>query len=756
MRTHTTGLAETAVAAIFVTVTLLLAPPLLAAPGNDTAMDSLRIPYRVPEVDSDIAVDGVLDEDLWQNALVLELDYEVRPGENIPPPVRTEVLLAYSREYLYVGFRAFDPDPSAIRARITDRDRMYDDDWVAVILDTFNDERRCIEFFSNPLGVQGDAIETPEGSGQDWDAIWDSAGRITDQGYVTEMAIPFSSLRFQRTEGDQVWGFDAVRSYPRIVRHHIGAFPRDRNNNCYLCQAIKLVGFARAKPGRNFELDPTLSALLTQERDRFPEGDFVDRESRLDPGLTVRWGLTPNMTLNATVNPDFSQVEADAVQLDINTQFAIFYPEKRPFFLECADFFQTRLQTVDTRTLADPRWGLKVTGKEGVNTLGLFMVQDDITNMLFPGSQYSSRTSLDMHSTGSVLRFSRDLGGSSRLGVLLTDREGKDYYNRMGGVDGDVRITTKDRIWFQMLGSRTLYPQQTASDFGQDLEAMKGAAADIFYLRDTRSLDWYVGYREVQDDFRADLGYMPQVDFRYMDAGWGHTWNNEPDQWYNMLNFGSGYELEEDHGGNLLQRAFTYWFNYAGPLDAHLDLDGRFGRRTYGGREFDDTHVHFDTALNPSGSIFLGPCTFVGDQIDYDNVRPGSRVRFKPWLEYKLGRNIALELAHTFERLNVNEWRLFTARVTELKTVCQFDKRTFLRVILQYSDYAYNPELYAPDSGVNPEEEFLFSQILFSYKINPQTVLFVGYSDNHEGYRDIKLTQADRAFFVKIGYAWVL
>jgi hypothetical protein len=740
----------------FLAVSSFLVLPALAETNQETAADSVRPPHRVPEVTSEVVVDGFLDEDVWQEALVLDLAYEVRPGENIPPPVRTEVLLAYSSNHLYIGFRAYDPDPSAIRARITDRDRMYDDDWVAVVLDMFNDERRCVEFFCNPLGIQGEGIETPDGGDQAWDAIWDSAGRITNEGYVTEMAVPFSSLRFQRTEGDQIWGFDAVRSYPRLVRHHIGTFPRDRSNNCYLCQAIKLVGFAGATPGRNFELDPTLSALTTQEREDFPHGDFVEQESKLDPGLTVRWGLTPNLTLNATLNPDFSQVEADAAQLDINTQWALYYDEKRPFFLECADFFRTRLQAVHTRTLADPRWGLKVTGKEGPNTLGLFVVQDEVTNLLFPGSQWSDDTSLDMNSTSSVLRYGRDLGGSSRLGVLVTDREGDDYYNRVAGLDGDIVLTAKDRLRVQVMGSRTRYPEATAADYGQDVGEVEGAATDIFYLHDTRSLDWYAGYRDVQADFRADVGFMPQVDFRYVDAGWGHTWNHDPNHWYNMLNVGSGFQLEEDHGGNLLQKGYTYWFNYRGPLDSHLDLDGRFGKRTYEGIEFDDTNLHFDANLRPTGSLKLGSCTVLGDQIDYANVRPGKRVKFTPWMDYKFGRHLTLELNHTYERLNVEELRLYTAHITQLRTVYQFNKRTFLRAILQYSDYRYDPDLYAPDSGVNDKEELLFSQLLFSYKINPQTVLFVGYSDNYYGDQDITLTQSDRTFFAKIGYAWVL
>ena len=181
-------------------------------------------PYRVPRAASEITIDGVLDESAWAQALKFDLNYEVRPGENIPPPVRTECLLTYGERHVYFAFRAHDPNPSKIRARFSDRDRAWNDDWVGVVLDTFNDQRRAYELFSNPLGVQIDAINDEVGGRYDdsWNAIWESAGRITEAGYDVEMAIPFNQIRFQSTAGEQVWGFDAIRSYPRNDRHHIG------------------------------------------------------------------------------------------------------------------------------------------------------------------------------------------------------------------------------------------------------------------------------------------------------------------------------------------------------------------------------------------------------------------------------------------------------------------------------------------------------------------------------------------------------
>jgi hypothetical protein len=209
---------------------LLLATPLVAQEASVGHPE--QSPHHVPRTGGTITVDGALDEAAWASAWSYELGFEVTPGENIPAIVRTEVLLTHTDTHLYVGFRAFDPEPSAISAHLSDRDNIGNDDWVGVVLDTFNDERRDYLLLVNPLGVQLDQIETWPDGGTVWDGIWDSAARITDWGWSVEMEIPFSTLRFQRSEGPQVWGFDAIRGYPRNIFRQFGAFARDRGNNC--------------------------------------------------------------------------------------------------------------------------------------------------------------------------------------------------------------------------------------------------------------------------------------------------------------------------------------------------------------------------------------------------------------------------------------------------------------------------------------------------------------------------------------------
>lgn len=735
---------------MLISVLLFVTDPVLA---GEEGVSKKKL-YKVPAVTSKVKIDGILNEALWQEALVLELKYEVEPGENIEPPVKTEALLAYGPGSLYVAFHAYDSNPSQIRARFTDRDNIDNDDYVGIVLDTFNDSRRTYNFYANPHGIQADSITSMTGGGREWDAIWDSAGRVNEEGYIVEMAIPFSSLRFQRKKGDQVWGIDVVRSYPRNLSHVIGLFPRDRSNNCYMCQADKVIGFCGAKPGKNIEIDPTLSGVLTQEREGFPDGKFVEKTGKVDPGVTAHWSFTPNLTLSAAVNPDFSQVEADAPQLDINTQFALYYPEKRPFFLEGTSIFRSPYRAVYTRGIAEPDWGVKITGKEGKHTIGLFVLQDNITNLLFPSSQSSTSTSLDMNNISSALRYRTDVGKSSNLGIVITDREGDNYFNRVAGIDGTLRITKKDTIIFQLLGSQTRYPDEVVNEFNQPGDKFTGRAFSFDYKHITQHVMLYTEYYDLTPDFRADLGFIGQTDAIIIDVGGAHIWRHNPGHWYTLLATGIGYIKETDHSQNLLQEKIYFVCKYQGQLQSAFFLRTEFGKRTFMGIVFDENTLSFSSMMRPSASLTLGLNINLGDNLDVANILAGNRVRLNPIAQFNIGRHIYAGFDHLFEILNVESGCLYTANLTNFRLIYQFSRRAFLRAILQYAHFNYSPELYT--FPINQEFKHLFSQILFSYKINPRTVLFLGYSDDYYGDLSISLKQNNRTLFLKIGYAMVL
>jgi hypothetical protein len=740
---------------VFLALMLFPAP----APSQDSEHRShgtgtIEDPYVVPKSVSEVKVDAVLNEQAWENALVLELKYEVRPGENVPPPVRTEVLLTYDKGNLYAAFRSYDPEPSAIRAHLRDRDTLGGDDWIALILDTFNDNRRSFDFIVTAMGVQFDEIESQSGEDPGWDTIWDCASKITEWGYVVEIAIPFSSLRFQRKDGPQIWGFDAVRRYPREHAYHIGLFPRDRSNNCYMCQAVKIKGFEGASPGRNIEINPTVIGARTDERPEFPAGDLKKRDQEAEVGLTSRWGMTPNLTLNLTANPDFSQVEADALQLDINQPFALFYPERRPFFTEGTDFFSALESIIYTRIIRDPSWGIKLTGKEGANTIGAYILRDDVTNLIFPGSQGSSSASLNRSNISSVFRYKLDLGSRYTVGLLATDREGEDYFNRVYGFDLDFRFTPTNQIQLLVLGSSTKYPAEVANSNNQPSDSFNDRLISFEYDHYTRTWGWWADYEEAGPKFRADLGYYPRVGYRNIEGGLLYRWNASPGSWWSMFRAGGEFNYFEDHNRELLNRTASLWFMYTGSMQSTLAIRGWLTREGYNKQKFDQAFFVIEGGFWPSSNLQLYMSTIIGDQIDYANTRLGKRYRLNPYLSYNFGKHLRLSLAHTFEQMSVQNARLYTANISQWTIVYQLNVRTFFRAIIQYVDYDYNPSNYT--FVIDSEYKRFFTQLLFSYKINARTVLFLGYSDNYFGGQEYGLTQSDRTFFVKLGYAWVI
>ncbi len=745
----------------------LLSSPLLAAPAPTPYEEIVvngrtKVHYRIPRADAPIRVDGVLDEKVWARGLVLDLNNEIDPGKNVPAPVSTVAYLTYDDDNLYIAFQANDPQPEAIRAHLSDRDTPFRDDFVGIMVDTFNDERNGYEFFVNPLGVQMDLtlneVSSEEGENAAWDAIWSSAGKIDRQGYVVEMAIPFSSLRFQRTEGEQTWGLTPFRSYPRSLRHQILGVNVDPNDNCLLCQVPKVTGFAGATPGRNIEFDPTVTGHRTDVRQGFPGGPLANGSPEADLGLTARWGITPNLTFSSAVNPDFSQVEADAAQLDVNTQFALFFPEKRPFFLEGSDYFQSYLNVVHTRTVADPSWGVKLTGKEGRNGIGVFVAEDEVSNLLLPGSQSSSSASLGLATTDAVLRYRRDLGDTSDAGILVTHREGEGYRNSVYGADGLWRPTSTDRVRVQVLESRTEYPVAFAGANGLPQGSFDGRAVRAGYAHDSRNWNWYGRYEDIDPGFRADLGFLPQVGYSMKLAGLERRWWGDTGDWYTRFVAGTDWNRSEDSNGVLLEDELEAWIGVGGPLQSFYFLDVGHRKRTWKGVPFEGNFVYASAELRPTGGLSLQVQGSASETIDLANTRPADRIELTPSVTWNVGPRLQLGLDHTFQRLDVEGGRLIVANLTQLKTIYQLNIRTFVRAILQYEDLTRNPSLYI--DPVPAGEEHLFTQLLFSYKLNPQTVLFLGYSDNSSGTelaeQTIDLTRSDRTLFFKIGYALVL
>ena len=730
--------------------------PTATPPSVGQARVRTRVPSPVPAATGAVTVDGAVTESMWETALTLELRYEVRPGENVPPPVRTEMLLAHDDRTLFVAFRCYDETPSAIRARFTDRDSMWNDDFVGIVLDTFNDERRAYEFFANPLGVQGDMLMDDVSGNEDaaWSAIWDSAGRITETGFEVEFAIPFSQLRFQTTAGPQTWGIDGIRSYPRRDRHHITLFPRIRGENSYLAQEEKVSGFTGIRRGQNLEIIPTLTALRSDERPDFPSGPLTNLRSTGDLGLTTKWGITPNVTMNATINPDFSTVEADAVQLDVNNTFALFFNETRPFFLEGADFFRTaRLNLVHTRQVADPNGALKLSGKTGRHAFGVFAAHDDSTSLIVPGLQGSETLDFAQQTLATVGRYRFDTGGNSTIGAMVTDRRGGGYFNNVVAVDARQRFTPADTLSATIAMSST----RDIGDIAVETSPARrsDAAIDVSYDHSVRNWYSYGYFGNLGRDFRTDLGFMTQVDKRVGEVGAGYTWHGDPTKFYNRIQINGNVDQTHDQDGALFEREVEAYLSYNGLRESYLQVGGGARSRVFEGVRYEQRFNSAQAEIRPSQHAQLGIRLNWGDWIDFTHSRAAAQRTVRTSINLNTGRHVFVRFSHIYDTLDVAGGRLFAAHVPELRLVYQRDLRTLVRAVIQYTGIGRDLALYTEEDDEDGQSRDLFAQLLFQYKVNAQTALYFGYTSGVSGTDQFAMTHEKQTLFAKVSYAWL-
>lgn len=720
------------------------------------AQEATRHVYHLEHAASAVRVDGILDEEAWAGSTAVELPYEIFPGDNVPSPVKTECLLTYDATALYVAFRAYDQAPAGIRAHYAERDSQLlldGDDHVGILLDTFADERRAYELRVNPLGVQVDGMWNEIGQSGDLsiDLVWTSAAHITEDGYVVELALPFRQLRMSDV-GDGSWGFEAFRSWPRTVPHRLLSHRRDRDRSCVLCQADRLSLNAGKVRDHDLDLNPTLTALAADTQPDFPEGALRPDTRKLDPGLNLRWGIRPNLNLNVTLNPDFSQVEADVAQLQVNTRFALFFPEKRPFFLEGNDYFSTPIAAVFTRTVADPDFGLKLSGKVGENALGFFIAHDSVNNLLLPGNQSSEITSVDEPVWSTVLRYRRDVGSGSTLGALYTSREGDDYHNRLGGLDAFLRLSAADVLRAQLLQSYTQYPEAVGSPESPGEKTPQGRALLLRYNHDTSRWIWFLGLQELQRGFRADLGFVPRVDTITADALIAREWHREVGLW-TQLDVGARTLGTWDHNGVRTDRELEIFFEGQGVLASFVNLSFSRNDYVYDGVRYPLYHGRAILNLRASSQLRLGITVHGGDTIDFDNGRAATELVIQPLLEWRPGRHIDLSLEPDLRRLDLKEGaRLLAADLLQGRLVYHLGVRSFVRLIFQSTAVSRHTSLY--HEPVEESERELFAQMLFSYRINPQAAILAGYTTEARELSDVPLTTTGRALFLKLSYLW--
>jgi len=487
-------------------------------------------PIVIPEITTPITIDGHISEDAWKTAAVFKDFYQTGPGYNTEPSKPTEVYMMYDEHNLYVAFKCWD-ERDKIRASVAKRDNVFGEDNVRMWLDTFNDQRRAYVLGFNPLGVQQDGIYT-EGQGADFtpDIVMESKGVIEDWGWSVEVKIPFKSLRYTAGKGKS-WGFSVARNIDRFNDEFDEWLPDDRDVSGFLIKHGHITGLDQVKYEHTLEVVPSITLSESGERvsaNEIPTGRFVNHQIKKDIGVNLKYTLSPNMTLDATINPDFAEIEADAPVVTANQRFPIFFAEKRPFFLEGKDIFDSPLQIFYSRTIVDPDFAAKLTGKIGRDTVGFMVASDNAPGNFSEddrtqyqqcltrrqnGSDEPCPTGefLDKNALFSVVRLKHDFGANNNIGFFGTARVFPQNRNFVGGFDGKYKVNKATVMTFQAVGT---YSKKNFYDPNTDSVRYRPGSGFGYYWSLDYSKDTHGYFAEIfgrTNDYRADSGFTQRT-----------------------------------------------------------------------------------------------------------------------------------------------------------------------------------------------------------------------------------------------------
>lgn len=700
----------------------------------------------IPRIEGPMNADGRLDEPFWKQAATLELPYEISPGDNIPASVKTKAYMVDSGTSFRVAIEAFDPDPKKILAYLRNRDSAFQDDFAGFRVDTFDTQQRAYEFFLSARGVQMDLTYDESNKNEDdsWNAIWESGAKLTETGYVLEFEIPFSSISFKHAEGPQQWNIQFLRIRPRENRFVYANTPDDRKQQCDLCEQIKISGFSHADPGRGILVNPTLTWNYEQNRDD-PNEDFGGDGNVVEFGLDLSWSPTPNNTLSATYNPDFSQVEIDGAQLGVNQNFALFFPEKRPFYLDSADFFESPTNLVYTRNIADPDYGFRFTGRSGDQTYGAFMSMDAQTNVLRPGPYRSRFAQIPGESTDWVGTYSYSLASSSNISTIITNRSGDDYSNSMASIDGKW-TSGSHSLTGQFMTSQTEDPEGY-----RDVE-FSGSAYFAAYNYVDRKKSFSIATRKYDPGFRADMGFISQVDYDRWVIGGSYRWYPEAG-FFSEVQISSDWDTTDQVSVDQhMEDEIEAYLSVNGKMRSFIQFGGGDRTRFWNGTDYDETFYSIYGEFTPTGTYEFSFFYRGGDQIDFSNNALGSIDSFELGASGTIGQGLSYNLSYVDETLHRDGGDVYHAQLADFRLSWQFNLRQRLRIAFQYGETTYDPSLW-----INPipgSLNDLASQLVYSYILNPRTVFYAGYSDNFFGSDTIDTFQTDRNLFLKFAYAW--
>lgn len=743
---------------------------------------------------ADVEVDGRFDEPAWSQAAVLHGFTQFQPSEGVPASQTTEVMVFVDQEAVYFGIRAMDTQPEDIRATLTERDGFQrSDDWVRVLLDTYDDQRSAFVFTVNPYGVQHDGMWSESGGGgrrmmgppidENQDFIWDSEAVMTGEGYQVEVRIPFKSLRFPQ-QAQQAWGLQVVRRVQRSGFTSSWA-PQSSDAANPLRQYGKLQGLQGLDPGLFLEMNPVLTGSRLGALDATGE-QFRHEDPTASFGLNATYGVTSNLTLDATYNPDFSQVEADAGQISVNERFALFLPEKRPFFLEGTEIFSMPRQLVYTRSVVNPIGGAKLTGKVGGMNLGYLGALDEGFDAAEPNTAVN------------LLRLRKDVGNGSTVGAVYTDRTaGSAEFNRVAGADARLALGSRYTVSLMSAASFTRDPSTAATD-RTDGRFLFGRVE-----RSGREFSFNGEFHDTDPDFHAGSGFFRRVGDTKLEGRVSYNWYapsggilQSINPSFNLRGFWDHDRFWAAEGAEELQAELgwrfqfrdnvSFWGNYKRGQFAFQpsEYDGLFvedGSETF--RPFRPDQGHFDELDALTVGMWLnkwrrvrGNWRFTVEDTPIFDRSFGVAVEPATSYSSEVGVNLFPTRALTAE-LGLRQTRLVRKRdgseyssavIPRLRAQYQFSRSLFVRGIFEYSAQE-SSALRDPETGQRlfscadgdcsarggSDRNDFHVEGLVSYEPSPGTVFFVGYSrDMREpvafDFRDLRPTQD--GLFVKISY----
>jgi hypothetical protein len=691
-------------------------------------------PVVAPRASAPPAIDGRLDEPVWETGLKFTDFKTIKPDFGKDPYLKTEAYFLFDAENLYFAFRAHDTEPGKIKANICKRDAMFADDYVGLCLDTFSDAQNAYLLMINPLGIQGDGLMNSIGNMEpSLDFVWYSKGRIDGEGYTVECRIPLESIRFSSRK-TVVMGMAFLR---RVVRtSEESAFPAVFPDKGSLISQLQPVSITGLEYNRVVEILPALThtdhSVMNDGRLRrdFRETDF---------SLTAKVGLTSDLTADASYNPDFSQVESDAGQVDFNIRYALYYPEKRPFFMEGLEYFQFAANPEDsplravvyTRTIINPVFGLKGTGKVGPkSTIAAIYAHDDL-----PGDP------VDRYPDFGIVRFRQSLKDDSYVGAFYTSRFQGSGFNQVAGADGRFRLTGASVAEYHLFGSFTRSPGEGST--------VNGHALNLYYNYGTRTVYTELALQDISRFFQVDSGFVTRTGISRLSPLFIYRFYPKSSFFQRVEPFYWGEHIRDKFYGTF-ETINVFVLRFWLPRNTMFRVDGLLGNEVYAGQKFNLNGFRTVLQTQLTKHLWLEGFFRRGGMIYYDPADPyqGYGNQAQLYAEYQPLEKLSLGLSYTYVGFyrKSDRQRVYDYGIVRSRNTFQVNKYLFFRGILEYNSFYRR----------------LTTDGLISFTYIPGTVVHVGYGSAYEKlewtgreYVDgRRFLETQRGFFFKVSYLW--